>query len=187
MKPNLPFGQVPIYNDEQIGTIAQTRAIGRYIARTHNLDGQTTREKAQVDMYCEFLRDIFDSIFQNVIGNEQCKNEDTRVALWTEKILPHLKKLDTLVQENGHLVGNSLTLADVLAFDCVANYAAPFCWAEVLKLGNVISLLKNVTANERVRNYIKSDKLAPITLPPMPFFHFLNKPEHCAYPEQIFA
>jgi glutathione S-transferase len=187
MKPNLPFGQLPIFHDDIIGTIAQTKAILRYISQKHHLDGHGERERAQVDMYCEFIRDVREAIDNNLIFNENSKKEDTRNQVWTEKVLPLLNKLNGVIQENGYLVGNSVTVADVIAFDVLVNVAGPFNWEETLKLKNILHLIRNITGLERVRNYLKSEKLNVLTAPPLPFVHYLNKPEQCVYPDKIFG
>jgi hypothetical protein len=58
-KPRAAFGQLPVLHDGDL-TISQSRAIVRYLARKACIDGATEAEKAQVDMWCEFHRDLND-------------------------------------------------------------------------------------------------------------------------------
>ena len=56
-KPRAAFGQLPVLHDGEL-TISQSRAIVRYLARKACIDGATEAEKARVDMWCEFHRDL---------------------------------------------------------------------------------------------------------------------------------
>ena len=58
-KSRAAFGQLPLLHDGET-TISQSRAIVRYLARKACIDGATDAEKARVDMWCEFQRDLND-------------------------------------------------------------------------------------------------------------------------------
>ena len=58
-KSRAAFGQLPLLHDGEM-TISQSRAIVRYLARKACIDGATDAEKARVDMWCEFQRDLND-------------------------------------------------------------------------------------------------------------------------------
>ncbi len=52
-KPHMPFGQVPILeitNGSEVIVLAQSAAIGRFLANKFNLAGKTDLERARVDM-----------------------------------------------------------------------------------------------------------------------------------------
>lgn len=56
LKPELPFGQVPLYQEGDF-KLAQSQAIARYIARTHNLYGKDAHESALIDSFIDGLND----------------------------------------------------------------------------------------------------------------------------------
>jgi len=186
LKPTLLFGQLPTLQDDQIGTLYQSKAILRYVSDITGVSGNGPVEHARVDMFIEYIRDVLDET-NLCVKNEQALTEEGRGVLFLEKLLPHLRRIEGCIQENGFLVGDGLTVADIWLFDVVANFLGPFNWVETLKFVKLAGLLHYIANRPRVKAYFKSDKFSPVTLPAFPHYKFLTSPEFCVYPEQIIA
>ncbi len=57
LKAELPFGQVPLYQDGDF-KLVQSQAIIRYVARTHNLYGKDAKEAALIDQIGDGIQDL---------------------------------------------------------------------------------------------------------------------------------
>jgi len=136
-KSRAAFGQLPLLHDGDM-TISQSRAIVRYLARKACIDGATDAEKARVDMWCEFQRDLNDkksAVRFLHLGDPHSAPRPTprapRLAPRASRQVhdmaahadaPKLKQmLDAaerqLADGDGiHFVSHSLTVADVLIF-----------------------------------------------------------------------
>lgn len=136
-KSRAAFGQLPLLHDGEM-TISQSRAIVRYLARKACIDGATDAEKARVDMWCEFQRDLNDKKsavrFLHLRGPHSAPRPAPRAPRLAPRAsrqvhdmaahadAPKLKQmLDAaerqLADGDGiHFVSHSLTVADVLIF-----------------------------------------------------------------------
>ena len=136
-KSRAAFGQLPLLHDGEM-TISQSRAIVRYLARKACIDGATDAEKARVDMWCEFQRDLNDKKsavrFLHLRGPHSAPRPTPRAPRLAPRAsrqvhdmaahadAPKLKQmLDAaerqLADGDGiHFVSHSLTVADVLIF-----------------------------------------------------------------------
>jgi glutathione S-transferase len=120
--PTYPFGQAPvleIIEGNKTTRIAQSNAIERFLARRFNLLGKDEVESARVDMINEQIVDTFNNlvlIYRKKDSDE--KAEELNKAL-SEAVPNSLKMIEKLLQENnqehnnGFLVGDSLTYADL--------------------------------------------------------------------------
>lgn len=120
LKPTLPFLQAPVLEvteNSKTHRIAQSHAIERFLANRFNLMGKTDIERAQCDMICEQIVDLFNMlvvIYRKQDSEEKTKELDEAIR---QKVPPGLKLIQNLLEANtngkGYLVGDSLTLADV--------------------------------------------------------------------------
>jgi len=117
-KQTLPFQQVPVLEiteNSKTYTIAQSIAISRFLANKFGLAGKTDIEKAQVDMIVDELSDVLNlltSIYKIPEGEDRIKALN---KITGETIPNMLKFIENLLvkNENGFLVGDSLTFADL--------------------------------------------------------------------------
>ena len=138
-KANIPLSNVPL-NDEdsrislstksptitlpfletEKGNISQSTAIEYYICGKYspNLIGTTPIEKAQINQWIEFANcEISRSekaLIYPIFGWD--KYEKERADKENNNIKNYLKTLDTLLQKNKYIVGDKLTLADLVLF-----------------------------------------------------------------------
>ncbi|XP_078589984.1 hematopoietic prostaglandin D synthase-like isoform X1 [Branchiostoma floridae x Branchiostoma japonicum] len=150
LKPNTPMGQLPVLEVGGV-TICQSMAIARYVAKETGLAGKTILEQAQADMLVDGLDDLRGK--QAVIRKapedrkEQCKKEFADFAP------DFLSKYEKLCGPQGHLVGDSLTWADLVFYDVTSKVLAvlPGALDDLPKLSKVMG---TVTANERIAKWL---------------------------------
>ena len=123
LKPSLPFGQLPVLyidggKDGSI-VLAQSHAIERFLARRFELMGHSDVEQQLVDSVMEALTDL------SLAYRRSRQDEATRTGFLSQTVPTFLQQLDRLAQRHGShctLVGESLTLADVLVYH---NFSIP--------------------------------------------------------------
>jgi glutathione S-transferase len=116
LKPNLPFLQVPTYQDRNL-LIVQSHAIYRHLARIHGLYGQTESDRTYCDIVEETIRDAQHELwwFANGLLQEKDPREFAEGGLSTT-----LDRLQRFLQPDSRQaqfwVGDSLTSVEFLAF-----------------------------------------------------------------------
>lgn len=128
-KATLPFGQVPALEIDGV-LLGQTDSLMRFAARLANLYPNDLIEAARSDMIVVHQADVHSAIakmsFDGVPGApgtqmvpEQERNE--RIRAWFESTLPGLlERLERLAQ-NGFMVGDELSWADICVFNRLAQ------------------------------------------------------------------
>jgi len=113
-----PMGAVPVLETEQ-GFIFESHAIARYLARMvpgSNLDGATFHDKAEVDLWMSFCASELNLgltvLTAPVMGH--CKSLGGSEQQALKDVLGALKVLNNHLQFRTFLVGNSMTLADII-------------------------------------------------------------------------
>lgn len=107
-KPYAPFGSLPIYREGDL-LISQSGAICRHIANRFGIAGESSAERAKVDMFCELAKDI----------------KQKKEAVYDVDVHADGKKLKQFLGpaeaacDGKHFVGCSLTLADVAMFEAL--------------------------------------------------------------------
>jgi len=98
------------------GSIGQSKAIERYLAAEFDLMGTNTLQAAQVDAFCEHVRDI-STAFGKERGNPfGPMTDDTKAKLdvWFTDTLPGwYTRMEAVTGDKGHAVGSAASLADV--------------------------------------------------------------------------
>ncbi|EHH15025.1 hypothetical protein EGK_01057 [Macaca mulatta] len=155
--PGFPFIQLPYLID---GThkITQSNAILRYIARKHNLCGETEEEKIRVHI------DILENQAMDV------SNQLARVCYSPdfEKLKPeYLEGLPTMMQHFSQFlgkrpwfVGDKITFVDFLAYDVLDLHRIfePKCLDAFPNLKDFISHFEGL---EKISAYMKSSRFLP--------------------------
>ncbi|KAN0052889.1 hypothetical protein ACTA71_012369 [Dictyostelium dimigraforme] len=148
LRATLPYGQLPLYRDGDF-VISQSSTIARYIAKKHNFMGKTLEEEFLVDQIVTSIHSDIFSAFSN-------PNEEKIKAIYAKFFGSFEKKL----QENGFLVGSSVTLADLyvyVGYDYIKFRGDSFFASELSdeKYPKIAELKKFFESNEGVAKYIK--------------------------------
>jgi glutathione S-transferase len=162
LKPTTPFGQIPtleIRQGNSVNTIAQSSAIGKYLANKFCIAGKNDIDIAYVDMYTSQLLDLFDQIGKyqfetNATAREQLFNQtwSTNMPIFENK----------LAQTNtGYLVGNALTWADLYLSSILDNLGDRY--NQVLaSFSKIKALDQKVKSVPQVADWLKKRPVSPI-------------------------
>eukprot|EP00457_Paulinella_chromatophora_P009548 gb/GEZN01009617.1/.p1 GENE.gb/GEZN01009617.1/~~gb/GEZN01009617.1/.p1 ORF type:complete len:429 (+),score=61.39 gb/GEZN01009617.1/:125-1288(+) len=134
------LGRPPVLRLADGSTLGQARAIERFLAKQLGLMGKTELEEAQVDSYCEHLRE-FQDVWRQARGNVSHVWDPVAKKQWYERDMPlWMQKLERVTGSGGHAIGNSLSLADVMlyiiltqTFDYTAEAFAAYAECHKLK------------------------------------------------------
>ncbi|XP_068020816.1 glutathione S-transferase 2-like [Melanerpes formicivorus] len=123
-KLGLDFPNLPYLIDGTV-KLTQSNAILRYIARRHNMCGETEQERMDVDMLENHLMD-----FQRNIG-DLCYSPDFEKLKpeYLEQLPGKLRELSRFLGSRQWFVGDKLTYVDFLAYDVLDQHRvlAPDC------------------------------------------------------------
>jgi len=118
LKEKLPFGQVPLYEEEGL-LLVQSMTIARYLARKHHLAGKDDKEAALCDMAVDGIVDV--QAARNAAKTDEEKKK------FAEEVLPKwLGYFEKLLGGKEYSVGGHLTWADIVAFNSMSNISAAF-------------------------------------------------------------
>jgi len=124
LKPNTPFGQLPVLEitDKSAGKttqLAQSNAIGRALARKFGLAGKDDLEQALVDMYVDQVSDVGMERAKFFWEKDEAKKKTLEEAFKSETVPKNLSLFEKQLANNntGYLVGSGLTWADLALFN----------------------------------------------------------------------
>ena len=166
-KPSLPFGQLPLYEDEEVGEIPQSAAIARHLARKFNFYGKNESEKTLVDVVVDGWLDVHVNTFAKYLFSPEYNSKKGEIK---EALKNWLGMMQKLLQKNnggnGYFVGDSLTLADFYAFNFLNNYVKAAASDVLDTLPVLKNYLSRLLAHPKLDAYIKSGRRPAITMPP---------------------
>ncbi|XP_078398028.1 glutathione S-transferase alpha-4-like [Cetorhinus maximus] len=108
----LLYEQVPMVEIDGM-KLVQTNAIMNYIAAKYNLYGKDIQERALIDMYAEGARDLMLLVMRHIFlpSAEKDGNLILIINKAKNRYFPAFEKI--LSQQNGYLVGDQLSVADL--------------------------------------------------------------------------
>jgi glutathione S-transferase len=141
--------------------IGQSRAIERYVAKDLGLMGKGKIQEAQIDAYCEHIRDLRDA-YNKVRGNPFAPTtpeiEEAKEKWYSDTMKTWMKKIEAVTGDNGFAVGDKVSLADIVlycaltqAFSDADKAAASFADCE-----KISAVLENVAANQGVQKWLET-------------------------------
>ena len=143
---------------EQIG---QSRAIERYVAKDLGLMGKGKIQEAQIDAYCEHIRDLRDA-YSKVRGNPFApatpEIEEAKEKWFSETMPTWMKKIETVTGDNGFAVGDKMSLADIVLY-CALTQAfsdADKASASFADCEKISAVLENVGGNKGVQKWLET-------------------------------
>jgi glutathione S-transferase len=127
LKGTLPLGQVPILIERLGGkelVIAQSHAILRHLARMREIYGVGERQHILADTLADTIGDWRAKFNAIAYAPSFLKDKALTARYFEETLPPVLVTLDQLLQqssspEEGLFVGESVTFADLMAFDTI--------------------------------------------------------------------
>jgi glutathione S-transferase len=157
LKPTLPFGQLPRYEDGDL-VIVHSHAIYRHLARTHNLYGNNEAERVR----CDIVEESFTDAQASLVGLFWSPDFANKRDEFENTTLPEmLSRLQTLFEQNdngaGYWVGNQLTLADFMAWytlDCMRAFSQ----ATLQRFVTLNAFKHRFEARPRIAAYLQSPR-----------------------------
>jgi len=159
LKPNTPWGSLPILTLSDGTVIAQQRAILRFVGKKTGLYPTDDVAAALVDGIMDAVEDIGALVMSAGKGLEQTEKEAARKAAAAEGggVYAKLSKIDNMIAANGKdgvIVGDVLTIADLFVH-CNCNHLVSGMFdgipADAIdEFANITALRKMVRSNPAV-------------------------------------
>lgn len=116
-----PLGLVPALEDDGL-TLFESNAICRYLcnayAPTSSLYPQAARARAEVEVWMDFqqtaLNRPMSTVFLGLVRTPTEQRDNAAIAAATKEVGGHWGILDARLAQHDYVVGNTLTLADVV-------------------------------------------------------------------------
>ncbi|XP_049764699.1 glutathione S-transferase-like isoform X1 [Schistocerca cancellata] len=154
IKPNMPFGQVPVLEIDG-KRIYQSLAISRYLGKQFGLVGDNDWENLQIDMVADTAMDLKLKIDKFFYEPDEVEKEKKKTAILNELETIIMPRLDNLAKENGgYLAAGKLSWADFYFVGILdyLNYMAGF---DITKdCPNLIALRKKVLELPGVKEWV---------------------------------
>jgi len=162
LKPTLPFGQLPCYEDGPL-RIVQSHAIYRYLARRYDLYGLDEADRVRCDIVEETFVDA-----QNDLGGFLWKPDFSALRADYEK--NHLPQLLTRIQNllavnrngSGFWCGERISFVDFLAWHFL-DYVRAFSLATLQQFNTLYAFKQRIETRPRIAAYLSSPR-RPATL-----------------------
>lgn len=117
MKPNSPFGQLPLLEIEGGVALCQSLAIARFLARKFDLAGKTDVDQARADMLVDCFDDTVKPMLKFMFEPDESKKAEMQKKFLEEELPKSLTALEKMLKGNkggdGFFVGDALTWADL--------------------------------------------------------------------------
>ncbi|XP_064029939.1 glutathione S-transferase 2-like [Pogoniulus pusillus] len=152
-KLGLDFPNLPYLIDGPI-KLTQSNAIVRYIARKHNMCGETEQEKVYVDLLENELMDLR----MNFVRLCYSADFEKLKPAYLEHLPRKLQELSRFLGSRKWFVGDKLTYVDFVAYDVLDQHRmfVPAC--PELQGGNLGQFLQRFEALERISAYMRSGR-----------------------------
>ncbi len=163
----LPFDALPLWQEPDGFTLAQSDAIVRHVARAHGLYGADARESALCDMVLEGIKDLINDVGK-IWSVEPARRAELRASLDGETVPRWLGYLERIVARNGTgcAVGRTMTCADLALFHVAERLTDNRLASGLTVCPNLAALAERVRHQPRIAAYASSPKRWPVQLLP---------------------
>ncbi|XP_023577438.1 glutathione S-transferase Mu 2 isoform X5 [Octodon degus] len=148
--PNLP------YLIDGTHKLTQSNAIMRYIARKHNLCGETEEERIRVDILENHSMDLRFQLGMLCYGSDF----DQKKPEFLQGLPDKMKHLSEFLGKQPWFAGNKITFVDFLAYDVLDQHRRfePTCLEAFPNLKDFISRFEGL---KKISAYMKSSRFLP--------------------------
>jgi len=158
LKPQTPWGHIPILAVEGKGIIGQSITIARFVAREHGLGGKSSWESGIVDSIVDSITEVREKSYEVHFEKDEAKKKQLQAG-FKDTIAPSLKGLEKILTSNqdgaGFFVGTEITLADIHFFTIFESVrgAAPTLLDDYPKLKALFARLETYP---KIADYLKT-------------------------------
>lgn len=161
-KLDASIGKVPFLRTAE-GVVSQSKAIERYLARRFKLMGSTELEAAQIDAFCEHVRDIKTEYQVQRKIKDEIEKKDAIDGFFRDFLPERLGLIDkTLDADAKYVIGSSLSLADLTLFSLVQFFDNKVGIHAALDKAPKLQLRCDLVSKDvRVQNWVKTRPVTP--------------------------
>ncbi|BFZ08945.1 hypothetical protein BsWGS_11984 [Bradybaena similaris] len=149
----LDFPNLPYYIDDDV-KLTQSNAILRYLARKHNLYGETEKEQAHIDLLLDEITDLRQGFSRLCYGADF---DDKKIENYVEETKPKLAQLEKYLADKQYFIGDKVTVCDFNIYDILDAFKVlePKLLADSPKLEEYHERFEELPA---IKAYINSEK-----------------------------
>lgn len=165
LKPTTPFGSMPLLEVDGV-TLAQTKAIGRFLAHRFGLAGETDVERAIADSVVDYHDDIATAAqgFKN--EKDEAKKAEGKKKFLDEQLPVFLERLETILKKNptgsGYFAGKNLTWADLGLIILFGRLGINEGDNVLVKYEKLRALHKRLLEHPKIATWIANNSKTPI-------------------------
>ncbi len=165
LKPQMPFGKMPMYQEGDL-TIYESHAIYRYLARKHDLYGNTEMDVINCEILEHVLSDAIEAFARLSWSRDfENKRQDFIDGPLTTTLTNMERYLSDLPRDKDYWVGRSLTYIDFIGWNYL-DFARALAGNIVNDFPNLKRVKTAFESRPRVKAYLESDRRpATITVP----------------------
>ncbi|CAL8122955.1 unnamed protein product [Orchesella dallaii] len=160
IKSKCTWGQVPLveFDGKKLG---QSLAITRYFAKKFDLVPKDDFQAALCDEYVDACRDFSSSWMRAVLEKDESKRAEIMKEIYESTKERFLSTFNSIIEGSGgkHLVGDSLTWADIYLFHSVTGI--PIVNDNLDDFPAIKSLVENVANTPKIKEWLKK---RPVTV-----------------------
>nr|QED40976.1 glutathione S-transferase [Matsumurasca onukii] len=114
IKPNTPWGKMPILEIEGKAGVTQSQAVTRFLARQAGLCGDGAWEDLKIDEIVSVVDELRGELAKYYYERDEERKASLKEPVLTQTVPFYMKKINTLIQENkGYLANGKFSWADV--------------------------------------------------------------------------
>jgi len=120
-KPKTPMKGMPVLTIKDKGVVGQSGAIARYLARKYKLFGSNPWEELLIDEVCESINDVVTDVMKWFFEQDEAKKAEISKSIGETTIPKFVDFLRLRMKDgqNGYIVGDKLSLADIAVFNII--------------------------------------------------------------------
>lgn len=157
LKPNTPWGQLPVLTTPDGEQLAQSATIARYLARKFNLVGTTELDAARCDELVDALGDLKGEWRKFFVESDPAKKEEAKKNLLENFVPKYLGKFEARLESNPkkRLVGDDWTWADFLVVTSLKGLETTLGTEVLSAYPNLKALNDELVATPQIADWIK--------------------------------
>nr|ANS56589.1 glutathione S-transferase sigma1 [Micromelalopha troglodyta] len=155
-KQNLPYGQLPLY-EEGDKRLYQSIAIIKYVARDTGLIPDDAWEQAQLDSIVQTIYDFWANIRMCILEQDKAKKETMRKKIFEELIVFFLPRFERDLKANGGYFVGKLSWAEFILAGIIESTNVFLKVENVQKdYPTIAARVEEIQTSPGVKEYIES-------------------------------
>ncbi|CAJ0947387.1 unnamed protein product, partial [Mesorhabditis belari] len=156
MKPTIPWGQLPLLEVDD-RSLSHCRAIERYLAKQFGFAGKDAWEEAKVDELVMGVEELLGKMQPWLDESSETAKINLLKKLIEDVIHPFLTLYEEFLEKNGsgYLVGNQVSLADLVVFHVVSFLDQKIIPRQLAKYKGLSAFLVRIQEIPRIKAWLE--------------------------------